>query len=862
MNKYPRLCLTLLLILLCALLANNSLAQTDATSTPEAWVQGCTEYPELCVPRCQRDPMFCADQINNYLTTTINNKLRFQNWPLFPNVEPLHSNSATPMHGAFLTITVNDTAKKYLDKVLQQGPSINTVDFPNGSMIVKQNFALTTQNPEKDPWLTVMWKLDGYCHADFSGAGPCAGGEWFWYLYRFNDFLQFNQVPAIGKAQAFCLDCHGPVQKADFSWQLFDQLKAMQPATSNVPAESAATQNVAKFCDGLPIDPTVPGDVALSPEKVAKEFGPEKTQLMFDCLSWRSFMALNWPAEEGQRGKPDTSKTINDPGERVWESYREIFEIFQPDNPNWTLANQDWNSPEHFDPVCEQLPGDKVMRMLAKQRHSQILNETHQAFGNQFNILVDQNRNLTHFEVRVNRDEYEFFKTNGYANTGNYDVGGPLDQLKWTTPPLHFPDNVRGVEGAIEIKAAWREMCFDSTCTKQDDPNKYYVREALSYTPGPDGTEGSCKPVNVGLVGLHIAHKSFWSPQWVWSTFEHVDNAPTAGQAVKPVVNGQTPYGFYNADTAKLQPAIDDCRVQRPGIIPNKKSQWYRENSDACPNLQMIANSHPGPAGQEANSPTQNDDKLTPNQVTRIEPITSSPLNAGYQQKLKAMGSVLQYFELANTQWPFNGRGKPINTTINTKICEGTNTTDCYQLKPPGIRLRNTTMETFQVAFEEHPDKSITQFSSVGCIQCHAGAGQDFSFAWTDGAEEIVPITSDDLSTPPRGSYQQSCYALHMRGTQLQARCPDFTGAGNHASLNNAHLCIADIANINGKLLCNPPTGSFSLTCNQIDVNDNTLTAQCLKADSQTRVAASLNLSGYQGVVENCDGVLTKGRCS
>ncbi len=860
MKSYRDMFLAISMLFTLALANTSSHAQP--ADNPADWVQGCSTYPELCVPRCQRDPMFCANQINDYLTTNINNQFRFQDWPLFPKVAALHNNFQTPMHGAFLTIHVNDTAKNYLDNVQQQGPSVGTVDFPNGSLIVKQNFTLTSQDPNQQPWLTVMWKLDGYCHADFGGSGPCAGGEWFWYLYRFDKFLQFNQVPAVGKAQAFCLDCHGPVQKADYSWVLFDQLKAMQPATSSVPSEQAATTNVVKFCEGLPIDPTVPGDVALNPAKAKQQFGPEKTQMMFDCLSWRSFLALNWPAQPDQRGKPDKSKKISDPGERVWESYREIFEIFQPDNPSWTLTNLDWNTPEHFDPVCNQLPGDKVMRMLAKQRNSQILNETHQAFGNQFNILVDQNENLTLFEVRVNRDEYEFFKDNNYADTGKYDVGGPLKQLSWTAPPLHFPDNVRGVEGAIEIKASWRQMCFDASCTKQDDPAKYYVRDALKFTPGSDGTEGSCKPVQVGLVGLHIGHKSFWAPQWVWSTFEHVDNAPTVGQPIKPANNGQTPYSFFNPETAKRKPSAADCRVQRPGVIPNKQSQWYRENSDACTNLQLIANSHPGEAGEAQNTPTQQDAQFTPNQVTRIDPATASALNAQYQQKLNTAGSVFQYFELVNTQWPFAGRGTPGDTTINMHQCDQQRTTDCYHLKPEGLRLRNTTMETFQVAFKENGDNSVTEFSSAGCMQCHAGAALDFSFAWTDGSEEIVPIGQDDLSTPPRGSYQQSCYALNMDSTQLQARCPSFTGAGNHTSLDNAHLCSGDIANINGKLLCNPPLGSFSLTCDQIDINNNTLTAQCLKKDATTRMAAALNLNGYHGIVENCDGVLTKGRCS
>ena len=128
---------------------------------PEAWVQGCRIDPELCVPRCQRHAKFCAETINDYLTAKIKGQFRFLGWPFFPNVGPMHSNIQTPMHGAYVTIYVNDIAGIYLDSVLKQGPAVGTVDFPNGSLIVKQNFVLASQGPQTKPWLTVMWKLDG-----------------------------------------------------------------------------------------------------------------------------------------------------------------------------------------------------------------------------------------------------------------------------------------------------------------------------------------------------------------------------------------------------------------------------------------------------------------------------------------------------------------------------------------------------------------------------------------------------------------------------------------------------------------------------------------------------------------------------
>ena len=58
---------------------------------------------------------------------------------IFPNVGPMHSNITTPMHGAYVSIYVNDIAGIYLDSVLKEGPAVGTVDFPNGSLIVKQN---------------------------------------------------------------------------------------------------------------------------------------------------------------------------------------------------------------------------------------------------------------------------------------------------------------------------------------------------------------------------------------------------------------------------------------------------------------------------------------------------------------------------------------------------------------------------------------------------------------------------------------------------------------------------------------------------------------------------------------------------
>ena len=102
-------------------------------------------------------------------------------------------------------------------------------------------------------------------------------------------------------------------------------------------------------------------------------------------------------------------------------------------------------------------------------------------------------------------------KKTHYANTGNYNVGGPNKLLRWKIDPaLQFPDNRPNKTGAIEIKAAWREMCTDSSCLKVDDLSHYFTRDAIIYRRDPLGGDATCRPAKVGLVGFHIAHKTYY----------------------------------------------------------------------------------------------------------------------------------------------------------------------------------------------------------------------------------------------------------------------------------------------------------------------------------------------------------------
>src|SRR5262245_58621945 len=64
--------------------------------------------------------------------------------------------------------------------------------------------------------------------------------------------------------------------------------------------------------------PGIPNDVCIPSGFPSNELPID----FFDDYSWRAFIAMVWPAANGQRGKPDTTKTVVDAGPRVFETFK------------------------------------------------------------------------------------------------------------------------------------------------------------------------------------------------------------------------------------------------------------------------------------------------------------------------------------------------------------------------------------------------------------------------------------------------------------------------------------------------------------------------------------------------------------
>jgi hypothetical protein len=361
----------------------------------------------------------------------------------------------------------------------------------------------------------------------------------------------------------------------------------------------------------------------------------------FDDYSWRSFIALVWPAQtqNNQRGVPDTAQTVGGTGPRVFETYKAIWEVFHRDGSAPVAWNE--NEPPNTN-ACSQAvgPGDLVLASFSK------FSDLGQAgFGSLVGPLVAQNQTYVSYLTAYNQIEFDQI-------TGSN---------KWYLRS-NLPSSITFNTNSLDVKSAWMDM------TNAKHPERYYTRTAWVMDPA----SGQCSQKTVGLVGLHIVQKTPTRPQWIWSTFEQVDNVPPA-QSGAPGTFG------FNDGTSTPQPSKNPYPINPlPTPVP------------------------------------------PPFNVTRVKPISTLKVlglkstqetNAAYQQALKGQGSgIWQFYQLVMTQWPVPGNSPANPGTPNFSF--------------PGVgansAFSNTTLETFDQAT-----------IGTGCMACHTVTQKQTDFLWS-----------------------------------------------------------------------------------------------------------------------------------
>ncbi|HEX2645297.1 MAG TPA: hypothetical protein VHU81_20030 [Thermoanaerobaculia bacterium] len=447
-------------------------------------------------------------------------------------------------------------------------------------------------------------------------------------------------------------------------------------------AEAAAAATAAFDCLAPPtVAPNLPSDSLLTEQ-------PE-----VNCFAWQEFIALNWRA--GQRaGQPDTNVPAADFGRRgsarpvVWETYKVTEEVF----PAKGAVPTPWGDLQDAPASCETSPNDLVLtegigyhvlqetsKFAADLGERQVLDEINQAGVTPPAWLTAQSGKTVYYEVRVNEDYFNYI-----TDPANrfYDARNQWRALQPGAQGIDFPASATryGPTGAIEIKAGWLEI-------DKSQENEYLITEAVIYNP----RDRRCRRARMGLVGLHILHKTLSMPNWTWATFEHVKNAPDRVQVASG--NVHPPYTFYNAN---CKPAT------APQCQPNRKPQ----------------------KGDPMNRPIQ---------VIREVPIPGyvRTLNDAVHGLIAQSNkdSVFLNYHLVNTQWPQSGVGFSVGA--RTPLSQGG--------AAPTTGLSNTTAETYvqtKTCLDCHQFAPIACSSLSGPNPSWAG---DYTFQLSQASEPQEP---------------------------------------------------------------------------------------------------------------------------
>ena len=414
----------------------------------------------------------------------------------------------------------------------------------------------------------------------------------------------------------------------------------------------------------------------LLPFEPALEADPAAQQREYYDFMWRTFIALNWPAEAGRRGKPDCAgdvfaEHLETP--RVWETYPGPLEVF--------LKPEEWDPY----PTWEQLgsPGGKTLGHHKIPPAAILVNQP--GTGNLSLVgaddfptgpLVDRNGRYVVYEVGINRAYFEYIRRFRYYDSESQlraveeYLLDPASPRAFRRPPLgnepyllNLPRDAR--QGMVEVKAAWRDL----DGVPSEHWNRYVRRrvevELIDVDP-PNAVEIGER--HLGLVALHVLR--FTPDGLVAATFEQVDNVEvghSAPDGLAPSFNSGAPpsplqqrIGFANQTAArptKIPPPISPENPLRCDAVPRDRACLAScADGAAC----GISPCEPRQPGAEPAVPCCCG-AAVPVDVYRVSPIPAGiqRVNAEYQARLfrrdlrdpTAAGySPLAFYQLIGTQ--------------------------------------------------------------------------------------------------------------------------------------------------------------------------------------------------------------------
>jgi hypothetical protein len=383
----------------------------------------------------------------------------------------------------------------------------------------------------------------------------------------------------------------------------------------------------------------------------------------FSDYSWKAFLSLTRAALPDKRGEINPDKPVGATASPlVFESYKALWEVFREGKvpANWESVPLAAESPC---PTADVEPGDLLLSSYSK------LEDVWQVKGvNDYDgPLVAQNGTVVRYATAYNRIAFEAIAAKQLYRE---DYLGTQ-----TKPEENLPATIQLPDGSIAVKSAW--MILND---KSGDASRYRTRNAWVRDLGGQAGTTSCTEKDVALVGLHIMQKTHNNPQWIWTTFEHVDNLD--------LPEATAPLAFHDGVSAK---------GSMPATNPNVK-----KGKLAVPPIPFV--------------------------VERARPVHLhvTEANKMYAAKLKSAGVVWKNYRLVMTQWP---RSALQPKTQADSIPGGT-----VLEAPKTTSFANPVFETFF----QNPAPSV-----FGCMQCHNAARDASDYLWSPVMHAWAPASTD-----------------------------------------------------------------------------------------------------------------------
>ena len=330
-------------------------------------------------------------------------------------------------------------------------------------------------------------------------------------------------IPAASQVQAPGLQCNGTRILDPFKGKLAG------PALPPEVLASAIANKDSILKSGLPCQENV-GTGAQGDPAGIEASGLENLQRGFDFYSWRTFIALNSPAD----GTPIDSDKAQADTPTKWEdmnNFKQLLDVMLPANlqpPIWP-ADTDGMKAERerlMPKACRDLLNDRP-DLMKDAPNRMIVKMIEESFNEPFKTgpLIDQQGHYAIFDILMNRQMFEYITVNHLNTKAGQAANADLT--------VDFPpgQNAGAAFGSFMLKVSWKILTPEEIAAKT-----FHMRRALVLMPPSE--KRPCLDRTLGLIGFHAVHKTAGRPQWIWTSFEHVKNVPDRNEVAANKLSG------------------------------------------------------------------------------------------------------------------------------------------------------------------------------------------------------------------------------------------------------------------------------------------------------------------------------------